>query len=1456
MSLGDGGDNKDIRQRAKEFLDYGVLGCCPETKASLGKTIADANAPSQPEKQLPNVVNDSGYRYDPKTKYKPGMVLDLFPTHQSRDALHGQPNFGWVEGDQKPATADEMAESLRKIADGPRVVQEVWEVDKEGNPTKLVRSNDKKDEQDEEQDGGIEGKGLGRTLREMNPGNTLVARAAKKFGVWLDDLGKFRCPPGTPQANQFTDEFGTTCFAVSASQIANAVQSGLASRSGRFRMPRWKNNMPFYFDEFGQPIENLDVLEGRQDYFRVFNDSKSRVRARMIEMDETVKDLLRLYDVKSSSDDNEDLIELLKKLGVQVAGTKPSEYWSKLDPKTKKRLMEMGITKESLEKSERGFLMKYAELAITDPERLEKIGLIYTGKWGDGREASTSFLQESLTGAVKDVKYAVGYDPVRMAYNAVNQIEGVLENQRLGMRVIGASSEEEAASLMHGFVTNEHIWAGGMTASLGDDRFMAKGMHTGVHEFSHTIQMDAFVAQVIEKHGGSKSLSDFTSGDLMDLMTEIGDDVDLEAIGLVQSDLDKVAYMGGKYGRDEYAASGAVSELWKLETSAELYALREMGVIEGDDVDNALSWMDATRTSRSMEMRAARKKKNMKMREAHAAKVIKRPDGRPDHPDSPSPKTPRKPRDVKTPEKADEVGKSILEDIVGKLSDEERATIERIGDPRSHDVVSLLNPAQVEMAAMSIDAGHRFARKHGADLDEIDVTESRVLSRVAYDPKRQRLYVTYRDADGNPSGTYYYRKVQPETALEIHKAETKGKAINEIKRNHEFVKIDKIPDKIEKTSLTDANIASQVQFNLIPLLTALDKSEMGQPMRVVIPMDRSKEGGELVNIDGITVARIHHDGMKMADNEIILALPADARGIPFQSGPFDKGKPGSTTMLMMPPMSVSVLDDKLGRNAELSTQISSDDALEKMLDRWPSGSDAKEGRVLSSSRNKVEQVVATHAAMGEGTGRMSDGSTHPVSAGRIRLRNADIHDRHTSRGGSPTKPTKKYRDTTRTGGFASLGKIETPEERSFGRSAAHAEIISSIRVDSLIDPEVQRVIGDIDDRGVSKMVELAAANFHDGVDRRPRLRVSSGELDKVISDGGRGFTDKGHFSSAERQYQALIGIHPDTDDIDRPISGYVVHPAQDSAAREAMRRRGIQVGDSLMEWPTGQNPHGDIDADGDIEIVLKPEVSGRTAYGHGYGIDRQTRPVWLNSTDSDAIADALVHVDPSGDKDGSRNRVLNALSALIDGNNGYFTDSSSVKPVSTSQNEKTESFIKRVGEHVKASKPERLGAQIMGGFVNEEISEIRYPWSKISESSSDVDISDVVNKEPVSDRLRRLGFTDAEIEYFYKVNGDRSLDYISSATMGSLRDYRKAKEIKDAYESKGIPSVAFMHPAGMDPMDVSSYTPNPVPGMTPENALAKSVNEEVDAILEKMLKQLRKTRGKLWEMKPKEGALR
>ena len=60
-----------------------------------------------------------------------------------------------------------------------------------------------------------------------------------------------------------------------------------------------------------------------------------------------------------------------------------------------------------------------------------------------------------------------------MSQTVLRQLDEVKENQRLGLRVRGASTDEEAADVLHKFVINEDMWAGGMTASLAKNPFLA-----------------------------------------------------------------------------------------------------------------------------------------------------------------------------------------------------------------------------------------------------------------------------------------------------------------------------------------------------------------------------------------------------------------------------------------------------------------------------------------------------------------------------------------------------------------------------------------------------------------------------------------------------------------------------------------------------------------------------------------------------------------------------------------------------------------------------------------------------------------------------------------------------------------------------------------------------------------------------------------------------------------------
>ena len=91
---------------------------------------------------------------------------------------------------------------------------------------------------------------LGRTLKERDGLPTVGARAARAAGVIVDSLGKLRCPPGTPNANQFTDLQMSNCMVPGlgaaqrlAREAANSTQGLLEQAQSILNSPKGKKRV-------------------------------------------------------------------------------------------------------------------------------------------------------------------------------------------------------------------------------------------------------------------------------------------------------------------------------------------------------------------------------------------------------------------------------------------------------------------------------------------------------------------------------------------------------------------------------------------------------------------------------------------------------------------------------------------------------------------------------------------------------------------------------------------------------------------------------------------------------------------------------------------------------------------------------------------------------------------------------------------------------------------------------------------------------------------------------------------------------------------------------------------------------------------------------------------------------------------------------------------------------------
>jgi len=300
-----------------------------------------------------------------------------------------------------------------------------------------------------------------------------------------------------------------------------------------------------------------------------------------------------------------------------------------------------------------------------------------------------------------------------------------------------------------------------------------------------------------------------------------------------------------------------------------------------------------------------------------------------------------------------------------------------------------------------------------------------------------------------------------------------------------------------------------------------------------------------------------------------------------------------------------------------------------------------------------------------------------------------------------------------------------------------------------------------------------------------------------------------------RAYYESVGLGPNVKDELLPVSGYLVHKSHIQKKKNSVTEsRSGNVGpDAIFEVEDDDVVGGGLTALGDIEVVLKPEVSKRTAYGRGSGVKNGHRPVMMDSKSKDDIAHALSFSSQRNTENETADSIVNLLASSIDG------DFSRI-----SKNSKTKSF-------------DGFEAHILGGFDKDEIDSLNYPYSKLSKMSKNENISDVVNDKTVADSLRKMGFSQKEIDYFYSVGGGGQ---INTASMIKLREYRAAQKIKSKYSKLGFDKVNIAHPQGINIENPRSHSKASRGIEDVETLLKGEIAEEISQMAKELLKEMRK----------------
>lgn len=259
-----------------------------------------------------------------------------------------------------------------------------------------------------------------------------------------------------------------------------------------------------------------------------------------------------------------------------------------------------------------------------------------------------------------------------------------------------------------------------------------------------------------------------------------------------------------------------------------------------------------------------------------------------------------------------------------------------------------------------------------------------------------------------------------------------------------------------------------------------------------------------------------------------------------------------------------------------------------------------------------------------------------------------------------------------------------------------------------LDPSFGDYIRKTDEQELIADLRQAAIQFHAGIDPKPRMNTDTASLMEIMQNGlKRDDSSKPRrLSERMKAYEADIGISPDLPDGQRPVIGYVVHSDADFAHGEETFKEFSNKVDvnsprykfNLFDPKTTNNNNGFNSVFGDAEIILKPEVGERTAYGNGDALDNHVYPVLTNSTDSDEIGRALI--DPHGRFDERDSHVVELLYGKFKNDfNAYRKD-----------NGKTRPQINGVWSN--------RDALIAGGVNPDDIEEVRVPFRSLDTTNS------------------------------------------------------------------------------------------------------------------------------------------
>jgi hypothetical protein len=641
---------------------------------------------------------------DRNAKRKPGQVLKLHTTYEELTSKEGA-KIGWVDR-PKAKTKEEIQKALEDTRNSSPLNSPVflrrYKRDIEGNLTNEIQTE-------------IRVKELGRSI-----GSTMGRVSTQAFqaaGGIIDADGKLRCPPGTPNANQFTDLDMSNCMAVGVGTLVRGMRS-IASKFNKLvqegeeltKYGRVLTDMEReQIDTFQKTRSAVTSAEHVANVARAHTDTLVQaIRAAGIDFDDSVGggsfDLVMAWrnefpdtpegerqffnflfgdHFADNQSNNSPLVKggiLGDALGADGVGF---QWEGDTSPESIKQNLQRYDTlmREKLTT----FLPKEAQDALRDPNaspelrlaaqqlldrvrerhhlaQRESIGtsLVFKKKYPEafermgGLRAFTEAdigVNETLWSAegstrpdldgTNDLISTVSFNAMGVAISSMYGNADSLQNLSDGSWVIdvgNTSSEAERIAktvqaleqitdaMQFAELVSETTYANQtssarIAAAFGNDAVIGRSRHIMWHELGHVLQYHAFQQNVLDfhaKHGffpivtdqGILELTDppslWTSGQMALALQTIHQSaigMDFPPGGMKTFENSLANLFAGKYYLDklgdarkaelagDFNAAYAEMRIALTEGSTEVFAQREMGILEGAVIDDAIRWM-------------------------------------------------------------------------------------------------------------------------------------------------------------------------------------------------------------------------------------------------------------------------------------------------------------------------------------------------------------------------------------------------------------------------------------------------------------------------------------------------------------------------------------------------------------------------------------------------------------------------------------------------------------------------------------------------------------------------------------------------------------------------------------------------------------------------------------------------------------------------------------------------